>query len=131
MEWFKTILVIMAGGSLGAVCRYGVSRVAASWLPGRFPLGTLLVNLTGCFLIGAAFALAERTQVMNPSARLFFMTGFLGSLTTFSTYGLETVQSVRSGAMTTAALNIFINNLGGVALVFLGIWLTAWLLDGR
>jgi CrcB protein len=113
----------MAGGSLGALSRYGVALLAVKLLGSRFPWGTIIVNLAGCFLIGLAFALAERgVNVMNPSARLFFVTGYLGALTTFSTFGLETVNAMRAGAHLVTAANFLSNNLIGAALVFLGMW---------
>ena len=116
------ILLVMAGGSLGALSRYALSLLAAKLLGTRFPWGTLSVNLAGCFLIGLAFTLAERgLSLMNPSMRLFFMTGFLGALTTFSTFGLETTNAIREGAHLVAVGNFLSNNLIGTALVFLGI----------
>jgi CrcB protein len=118
----------MLGGSLGALCRYGIALLAVRWIGSGFPWGTLLANLSGCFLIGAAFALADRSNVLSPSGRLFFMTGFLGSLTTFSTYALETVNASRNGTHTIAVVNILLNNLGAVLCVLLGIGLTQWLL---
>ena len=103
--------------------RYSIALAAAKYLDSRFPLGTLLANLTGCFLIGILFALAERTNLLGPSARLFFMTGFLGSLTTFSTYALETSRSLSTGSTTIAIANFLINNVGGILFVFAGIFL--------
>lgn len=117
------ILLVIVGGSLGALTRYGTSLFAAQWFGTRFPWGTLLVNLVGCFLIGVSFALAERTNFMGPSARLFFMTGFLGALTTFSTFALETVNALRSGDLLIAVMNLLINNAIGFGLVVLGMWL--------
>jgi fluoride exporter len=115
------ILLVMAGGSIGALSRYGVSLLAAQLFGTRFPWGTLIVNLSGCFLIGLSFALADRgISIMNPSMRLFFVTGYLGALTTFSTYGLETVNSMRAGTHLVTVANILANNLIGGALVFLG-----------
>ncbi len=121
--WMLKILLVMAGGGLGSLSRYGVSLMAV-WLFGsRFPFGTLIVNLAGCFLIGLSFALADQGfSIMNPSMRLFFMTGFLGGLTTFSTYALETVNSMRAGTDFTTAANFLSNNVVGAALVFLGMW---------
>ena len=87
--------------------------------------------MLGCFLIGAAFALADRTTLLSPSVRLFFMTGFLGALTTFSTYALETVSIARSGVVTPAVLNFLLNNLVGLVLVLAGMWLVGYLLQGR
>ena len=116
------IFFIAIGGSLGALCRYGLSITAATLFGSRFPLGTMLANLTGCFFIGMALALADKTSAFTPTARLFFMTGFLGSLTTFSTYALETVQAIRNGSGTVAFLNLTVNNLCGLALVVAGMW---------
>jgi CrcB protein len=119
--WLMKMLLVMAGGSIGALSRYAVSLWAARFLGTRFPWGTLAVNLSGCFLIGLAFALAERgLSIMNPSMRLFFMTGYLGALTTFSTFGLETVNSLREGTYLVGVFNFLANNVLGAALVILG-----------
>ena len=119
--WIMKILLVMAGGSIGALSRYAVSLWAAKLFGTRFPWGTLTVNLSGCFLIGLAFAWAERgLNLMNPSIRLFFITGYLGALTTFSTFGLETVNSMREGTHLVTVANFLSNNVIGAALVFLG-----------
>jgi len=115
------VLLVMLGGSLGAVCRYGVSRVAAAWLGSGFPWGTLVVNLGGCLLIGLVFGMTDRGTT-HPSERLFFVTGFLGALTTFSTFALETTQ-VAPGSWALAGANFLANNLAGLALVIGGMWL--------
>lgn len=121
--------LVMVGGSLGALCRYGFTLAGARWLGVRFPWGTLWANMTGCFLIGAAFALTERTEILSPSARLFFMTGFLGALTTFSTYALESVNYLRAGSY--AALASFLaNNIGGGVLVVIGYAAIHFILEG-
>lgn len=114
---------VMLGGSLGAVSRYGISLFAAQFFGTRFPWGTLIVNLCGCFLIGLCFAWADRGfGIMNPLARLFFVTGYLGALTTFSTFALETVNSIRAETYFIVAANFLSNNLIGGILVFLGMW---------
>ncbi len=117
------ILLVILGGSVGALCRYGVSLLAVRFLGTRFPFGTLVVNLSGCFLVGLSLALADRgLNIMSPSARLFFVTGFLGAMTTFSAFALETVNAVRAETYWIAAAIFLSNNLIGGALVFLGIW---------
>lgn len=115
------IVLIMLGGSLGALSRYTVSLLAVKLLGTRFPYGTLMVNLSGSFLIGLSFALAKRNFApMSPGAYLFFVTGYLGSLTTFSTFALETVNSIRSGTRLVTLMNLLCNNAFGAALTLLG-----------
>ncbi|OKY74239.1 MAG: camphor resistance protein CrcB [Desulfobulbaceae bacterium DB1] len=118
------ILLVMIGGSLGALSRYAMGLLAVKLFGTGFPWGTLIVNLSGCFLVGLAFSLAERgVDFMNPQARLFFMTGYLGALTTFSTFALETVNGMRAATHLVALVNFFSNNIIGGALVLLGLWL--------
>jgi CrcB protein len=116
------ILFVLLGGGLGAVCRYGLSTAAARLYGDAFPWGTLCVNLAGCFLIGLAFALGVERNVLSPSFRLFFVTGFIGALTTFSTYALESVNFARDGQATTTVLNLLANNVAGLLLVIAGMW---------
>ena len=121
--WMIRILLVLAGGGIGAVTRYSVSLLAVKLFGSRFPWGTLIVNLSGCFLIGLAFALAERgLSIMSPSIRLLFVTGFLGGLTTFSSFAMETVDTMRYGTYLATAANFLSNNIIGGALVFLGLW---------
>lgn len=119
--WIMKILLVLIGGGIGSLSRYGISLLAVQLFGTKFPWGTLIVNLSGCFLIGLSFALADRgLNIMNPSIRLFFMTGFLGGLTTFSTFGLETANSMRAGTHLVTMANVLSNNLLGGALVLLG-----------
>jgi CrcB protein len=129
VELVIRIGLVMIGGGLGALCRYGFTLAGARWLGVRFPWGTLMANMTGCLLIGVAFALTERSELLPPSGRLFFMTGFLGALTTFSTYALESVNYLRVGSYAALA-NILVNNLGGGALVAIGYALVHLILEG-
>ena len=115
------IFLIILGGSAGAVCRYAVNLLAAKFWGSDFPWGTLIVNLSGCFLIGLVFGLAERAEWVTPLFRLFFVTGFLGALTTFSSFGIETANLVIAGHHLPAAANFLVNNTGGLLLVFLGL----------
>ena len=124
------IILVMVGGGLGSLSRYGLTLLAANYIGVSFPWGTLLANLIGCFLIGVGFALAD-INLLSPSGRLFFMTGFLGGLTTFSTFALETVTATRAGIKAIALANFLINNLGGMILVGVGMWLTQFVLKGE
>lgn len=120
---FKNLIIIMLGGSLGAASRYLIGIMAARAWGVNFPWGTLIVNMVGCFLIGLIFALAESVRLLTPGVRLFLITGFLGALTTFSSFSLETTNAVRTGLTLQPVMNIMINNLGGFGLTFLGYWL--------
>jgi CrcB protein len=124
------LLLVMAGGSLGAVARYLISLGAVRLFGTGLSWGTFLANMLGCFLIGTSFALIDRLPLLTPATRLFFMTGFLGALTTFSTYALEVVESMRGGGFGVAAVTFLANNVGGIGLVLAGMWLVPILLKG-
>jgi len=111
----------MLGGSLGAASRYGVGLLTTRLWGTSYPWGTLIVNLTGCFLVGLLFALAERFRFLTPDIRLLLVTGYLGALTTFSTFAMETVSAGRAGLTLQPLANILINNLGGLTLAYLGL----------
>jgi CrcB protein len=124
MELIKQCLAIGVGGFLGALSRYGVTRLlqgTAEKMMGRtwsFPLGTLVVNVTGCFVLGLFFALAsERT---NPHVRLGVAVGFVGAYTTFSTLMFDTSSLVEKGELYKAAVNLLVSLLVGFAAVRLG-----------
>lgn len=113
-------LLVMVGGSLGAASRYGVGLLTARLWGTGFPWGTMVVNLAGCFIIGLLFALADRSRLLTPDVRLLLITGYLGALTTFSSFSLETVNAGRAGLALQSLTNILINNAGGLALTYLG-----------
>jgi CrcB protein len=121
--FLEKIALVMFGGSLGAASRYGISLLAARVVGTGFPWGTLAVNLIGCFLIGVVFALVDRMRFFTPDIRLLFVTGYLGALTTFSTFSLETVGALRAGMLIQPMANLLANNIGGLAFTFFGMWL--------
>lgn len=116
-------LIVMFGGGLGAVSRYGIGLLTAKAWGTRFPWGTLTVNLLGCFLIGFIFALADRSRLLTPDMRLLLITGYLGALTTFSSFSLETINAARAGMHLQPVVNILANNLAGLAFTIMGLWL--------
>ncbi|QTA82221.1 Putative fluoride ion transporter [Desulfonema limicola] len=130
-ESMLRFFLVLTGGGLGSASRYGVSLLAARLFGTRFPYGTMIVNLTGCLLIGICFELAERAAWFGTSARLFFMTGFLGGLTTFSTFALETVISERKGTEPVALINFFANNVIGMGMILIGMWLVQYVFEKR
>lgn len=113
------VLLIALGGSTGALARYGVGRAAVALSPGLFPLGTLAVNVAGCLAIGVIMLLAVERRILPESWQLLLATGFLGSLTTFSTFGYETFHLLRRGHAGLAFANVAAN----LALGFLAVWL--------
>lgn len=103
----RNLLLVGAGGFLGSVVRYKMSGlVLHASGAARFPLATLVVNVTGCLLIGLLAGLAESANTLSPAARLFLLTGFLGGYTTFSAFAYETYALGREQAFASAALNI-------------------------
>jgi len=116
-------LYLIVGAALGASGRYAlagwVSRAAGT----PFPWGTLAVNLAGCLAVGVAWGLSERL-LWAPGFRVFLFVGVLGSFTTFSTFGLETLHLLRAADYGRALGYVLASNLGGLALVWLGIAVT-------
>lgn len=117
------LIAVAVGGGLGSSVRYLASTAGYRLFGLGFPVATLAVNLAGCLLIGIVFSLAETRGVMSQTTRLFVMTGFLGGLTTFSTFALETVDYAHVNGMGIAAANVIASNLGGLMAVLIGLWL--------
>jgi CrcB protein len=92
---------------------------------GRFPLGTLVANITGSFLIGVLMTLLTERLQPHPNWRLFLVVGFLGGYTTFSSFEYETYQAVRDGARWVGLINVAGSVLFGYLAVWLGAILTA------
>ena len=130
----QQLLIVGLGGACGAVARYSltgfVHRKFPEYLP--YPIGTLAVNVLGCFLIGILMTLiAERdlfSETVSENTRLLLITGFLGSLTTFSTFGYETVELMMLSNIRLACWNVAANVIVGCGAVFAGHWLTKSLL---
>ena len=113
------ILLILAGGAIGTLTRYGISGLTHRFVEGVFPWGTLMVNLTGALIIGFIWGLWE-TERISSNVRTFVFIGILGGYTTFSSYALETLNLFREGETKLALLNILASNILGLLLVILG-----------
>ena len=94
---FKHILVVAAGGALGAVLRYLNAKLFTHVFGSPLPWATLIVNVIGCFLMGFAYEFLLNKWQVSDSMRLFVMMGFLGALTTWSTFSMETVLMLQYG----------------------------------
>ena len=115
----NSILAICLGASLGAVLRWLLGLSLNSLFP-AIPLGTLTANLIGGYLIGVAVALFAAYPVLAPEWRLLVITGFLGGLTTFSTFSAEVVSLLQEGRMFWAGLTISAHVLGSLLMTLLG-----------
>ena len=122
------ILLVAAGGSLGSVLRYIFSGLGSRWGNGIFPWGTMLVNLTGSFLIGIAWGLLGREDV-PPQTRLFLFIGIFGGFTTFSTFTFESYNLIKDGNIKLAIANLLLSNIGGIICVFAGVLVSGILLQ--
>jgi CrcB protein len=121
-----SIAAICAGASLGAVLRWLLVAKFNPLFP-ALPLGTLAANLLGAYLVGVAVAIFANMPQLSPQARLFVVTGFLGGLTTFSTFSAEVVTQLQQGHTAWALATALAHLLGSFALTALGIGTVAWL----
>ena len=115
------LLLVMGGGALGTGARYALSGIVAASFGETFPWGTLIINVTGSFIIGFFFTLTapDGRLMVSGGTRQFVMTGFCGGYTTFSSFSLQTLNLIRNGEWAAAGGNIF----GSVALCMAGVWL--------
>ncbi|MCC7117140.1 MAG: fluoride efflux transporter CrcB [Anaerolineales bacterium] len=113
------ILLVGAGGFIGSVLRYLLGGYVQGFAK-AFPLGTLTVNVIGCFVIGLLAQLGEKYGAFSDESRLFLVLGVLGGFTTFSSFGNDTVNLFRQGFSTNAFLNVGANVILGLLAVWLG-----------
>jgi CrcB protein len=121
-----SVIAIGIGAALGALLRW-VLALGANSLWATIPLGTLLANLSGAYLVGFAIAFFEANSNFSPEWRLFVMTGFLGGLTTFSTFSAEMVAILQAGSYLRAFGGMALHLLGSLALTILGMATYQWL----
>jgi CrcB protein len=122
----KIYLAIGGAGFLGAITRYMVVVVSARLFGAGFPWGTLIINVTGSFILGWFYAAYGSRLIVSETLRLAVATGFLGAYTTFSTYMFESDSLIRDGAQIKAILNLLGSVILGLVAVRLG-----WILGTR
>jgi fluoride exporter len=113
------LISVMLGGFLGALSRYGIGE----WIQTNngFPLGTLLINLIGCFFLGWFLTYITIMKNLKPELTLLIGTGFIGSFTTFSTFSVETILLFQNGQTVYAALYILISTIFGILMAYFGV----------
>ena len=124
------ILMVAAGGALGAVARYGLGGWVQGFSPTSFPLGTLVVNVLGSFLLGFAFYFLEGLA-LSAETRSMVTIGFLGAFTTFSTFSYEAIVLFQGGEWTRGGLYVGSSVVLGLVGVAAGLILGSVLLHGR
>lgn len=120
-------LLISLGAVLGANARYLVGVWSVERLGGGFPTGTLIVNVTGSFVLGFLLAALDGRLPLPSDLRFFLGVGFLGAYTTFSSFSAETLALARAGSGLPALANILANNLLGLGAAYLGFILARWI----
>ena len=115
------VLLVGLGGFVGSILRYLLSGLAQTLFgAARFPVGTVLVNLTGCYAIGLLSQLTESQGVFRDLTRSFLFVGILGGFTTFSTLSSESLNLFRTGDSVLGIVNVAVQVVGGLVLAWLG-----------
>ena len=123
METFSKYLAVAFGGALGAMARYLITYSFISKFFAPFPFAPFFINVSGSFLIGFILTLAVERYTISYYWRLFFVVGFLGAYTTFSTFEFETLSLVRGKDFFNAALYVLSSFIAGFMAVCVGVWL--------
>ncbi len=116
----KGVLLAGIGGFIGSITRYVTTVFVHKIFPTNFPLGTLIVNLVGCFLIGIILGLFEKGEVLSPEMRLMLSVGFCGGLTTFSTFTNDTINLINDREVLFLMLYMGVSIFLGISLTLLG-----------
>jgi CrcB protein len=112
-------LLVMAGAAVGGLGRYLLYEAFKARFPERFWFGTVIVNLTGCFLIGVVMTILINRNA-NPNWRLLLVVGMLGGYTTFSSFAYETYALIKDGEFVRGLVNVAVSVIGGYVAVWCG-----------
>jgi CrcB protein len=113
-------LLVGLGGFFGAILRFWLGGIVYERTGTRFPYGTFVVNLTGCFLIGLIMTVITERAHLHPNWRYAVPIGFVGAYTTFSTFEYETMMAIQSGSWLAGLLNVTASVVLGFVCVWLG-----------
>jgi fluoride exporter len=127
MQMWQQYFMVALGGAVGSLARWQlaslVTRAAGDY---KFPLGTFVVNVIGCLIMGALAGYAAKHGEFSTNARLLLFTGLMGGFTTFSAFGLETFELMRRGQVLIAGSNVVLSVVLGVV----GLWVGYWVAGG-
>lgn len=121
MLGLQNYLIVGLGGFLGAIARFWAAEYIAQRLGTRFPYGTFVINCSGSFAIGVVITVMDHYAHWTPNWRYLLPIGFIGAYTTFSTFELDTLQSMQQGQFAVAAANVALSVVLGFACVYAGV----------
>lgn len=123
------LLAVAGGGAAGSLARYVIGAAVQGRAGSGFPVGTLVVNITGSLLLGFLMRLLLDSSLASPTVRLMLTTGFCGGYTTFSTFAYETARLIEDGEYERAGLYVALSLALSMAAMFVGLWAARGLLD--
>jgi len=117
----KILIWVFLGGGLGCSLRYGLHLLFKN-TSSQYPIGTFAANLIGCLLIGIFFGILHKLNVLKEEAHFFFIVGFTGGLTTFSSFALDNVHLFKSGSLLQPLIYSLGSIIMGILMVLIGLW---------